>query len=62
MDIKQEERDAMVESLLQECDNCMDMAMTYVLSTALKGLLSDVHEDKLSKIHIPTIVPIRFYK
>ncbi|KAK8801281.1 hypothetical protein JH06_3451 [Blastocystis sp. subtype 4] len=55
MDIKQEERDAMVESLLQECDNCMDMAMTYVLSTALTGLLSDVHEDKLSKIHIPTI-------
>lgn len=58
MDIKQEERDAMMESLLLECDNCMDMAMTYVLSTALTRLLSDIHEDKLAKIHISTAVPI----
>lgn len=58
MDIKQEERDSIVEHLLLECDNCMDMAMTYVLSTALTGLLSAVHEDKLSKIHIPMVVII----
>ena len=50
VDLKQADKDSLVESLLKSCDDCMGMAMTFVLSSALSELLSTVHEDKLSKI------------
>ena len=50
VDLKQVDKDSLVESLLKSCDDCMGMAMTFVLSSALSELLSTVHEDKLSKI------------
>ncbi|KAK8821313.1 hypothetical protein WA538_005940 [Blastocystis sp. DL] len=50
MDLKQADKDSLVESLLKSCDDCIGMAMTFVLSSALSELLSTAHEDKLSKI------------
>lgn len=50
VDLKQPDKDSLVDSLLKSCDDCMGMAMTFVLSSALSELLSTVHEDKLSRI------------
>lgn len=50
VDLKQADKDSLVESLLKSCDDCIGMAMTFVLSSALSELLSTAHEDKLSKI------------
>lgn len=61
MDLKQTDKDSFVDSLLKSCDDCMDMAMTFVLSSALSELLSTIHEDKLSRIKDTVAVgPVRW--
>lgn len=50
MDIPEEEKKRLQESLLAACEDCMGMAMTYVLSSTLGTLLTDWHEDSLAKV------------
>lgn len=50
MDIPAIEKERLQESLLAACEDCIGMAMTYVLSSTLGTLLTDWHEDSLAKV------------
>ena len=49
MDIPADDKDVLCNSLYSACDDCMGMAMTYVLSSTLQTLLTEWHENMLTK-------------
>ena len=50
IDIPNEEKESLTEKLQNTCDECMGMAMTYVLSSTLITLLTEVHEKLLERV------------
>lgn len=57
IDIDANTKEQIVNQLLASCEDCMDMAMTLVLSSSLVEMLNTAHETKLSKMKGTTEVP-----
>lgn len=56
VDIPADEKENLKNSLLNTCDDCMGMAMTYVLSSTLSTLLSELHINLLNKVKASPVI------
>ena len=56
VDIPTDEKENLKNSLLNTCDDCMGMAMTYVLSSTLSTLLSELHINLLNKVKASPVI------
>lgn len=59
MDIPSEEKKSLCDALLAACDDCMGMAMTYVLSSTLATLLTEIQEKLLTRSKVESVSTIR---